>query len=573
MPLAEAQTGVSHSSPNSGSVESDGAGDTTVSATGGSGILQGVGSSFSQPPRGPSAATTQELENYLEHESIESVGDDIRFAYEWSAYNKTSFFPLDKLRGIINKTTVQTLLRTAIPQATAPALDYYAEQICGLQLHGTGRRKIFAILVLVNKVEYIKDIIEMNLDDLHLPLEFEWDRGNHKYVVYKKGDASPRDALSWCMNWTHNDMEGFKNNQSLMSASFLNLPLDDIYFYKLADHFVLPFLEYEPKENSGYGRVLKVKIHRAHHNFRRSKVSLCLLRFSTYQWTMLTNWQDFPDQNPYFAVKALHSNRTEDFRKEVEVLKKFSGANKRHDHLIRLLLAYRHGDDYFLLFNWADGNLKQFWEFYPDPPIIPKNSRWIIEQCLGIADGLRKIHRVTSDSWPTGNSAVAGSETRLGVDDAKDWGRHGDIKPENILWFKNLHRLVISDFGLSRYHTAHSKSHDPHEKLQGFSPTYRSPECDLRQNISQRYDIWPMGCMFLEFLSWYILGHEATHKLFTEERIADDANLISIIREDKFFNIATKGNAQNRAELKGSVKRVRRTGNPRGPHQVIPQMC
>ena len=272
--LAEVQIGVPNSSPDNGPAELAGAGDTTTSASEGSGILQGVGSSFSQPPQTPPAATTQELESYLEHESVESVGDDIRYAKELSAYNKAEFFPLDKLRRIINRATVQTLLRTAIPHATAPALDYYAEEICGLQLHGTGRRKIFAILVLINKVEYIKDIIEMNLDDLHLPLEFEWDRRIHKYVVYKKGDASPRDALSWCMNWTHNDMELFKSNQSLMLASFLNLPLDDIYFYKLADHFVLPFLEYEPKENSGYGRVLKVKIHRAHHNFRQSKVSL-----------------------------------------------------------------------------------------------------------------------------------------------------------------------------------------------------------------------------------------------------------------------------------------------------------
>ncbi len=76
-----------------------------------------------------------------------------------------------------------------------------------------------------------------------------------------------------------------------------------------------------------------------------------------------------------------------------------------------------------------------------------------------------------------------------------------------------------------------------------------------------------MGCMFLEFLSWYILGFEATHKLFAEERIADDVNLISIIREDKFFNIIT--DLQSRAELKDSVKRVRM--DPKSPFcQVMP---
>ncbi|KAJ4177996.1 hypothetical protein NW767_014966 [Fusarium falciforme] len=47
--------------------------------------------------------------------------------------------------------------------------------------------------------------------------------------------------------------------------------------------------------------------------------------------------------------------------------------------------------------------------------------------------------------------------------DDKEWGRHGDINPENILWFENYDNrqrdhLVISDFGLTQFNSAHSRS-------------------------------------------------------------------------------------------------------------------
>ncbi len=133
-----------------------------------------------------------------------------------------------------------------------------------------------------------------------------------------------------------------------------------------------------------------------------------------------------------------------------------------------------------------------------------------MNQCHGIAKALQKIHHIRSNSFPQIN--IAGNNTQeqvqLGVlsnvetrdNDAKDWGRHGDIKPENLLWFSDSdnagnddysrHRLVISDFGLSRYHSYQSKSKDPNENLEGYTPTYRPPECDMRCTITPRYDVW-----------------------------------------------------------------------------------
>lgn len=82
-------------------------------------------------------------------------------------------------------------------------------------------------------------------------------------------------------------------------------------------------------------------------------------------------------------------------------------------------------------------------------------------------------------------------------------GRHGDIKPENILWFQphGLNsdqsafegKLVISDFGLTEFHRDDTGLVSLMNTAT--SPTYRAPEYDISETISQSYDIWTMGCV------------------------------------------------------------------------------
>lgn len=82
-------------------------------------------------------------------------------------------------------------------------------------------------------------------------------------------------------------------------------------------------------------------------------------------------------------------------------------------------------------------------------------------------------------------------------------GRHGDIKPENILWFQphDLNgdhgafggKFVISDFGLTEFHRDETGLVSPMNTAR--SPTYRAPEYDVSETISQSYDIWTMGCV------------------------------------------------------------------------------
>lgn len=105
------------------------------------------------------------------------------------------------------------------------------------------------------------------------------------------------------------------------------------------------------------------------------------------------------------------------------------------------------------------------------------------------------------------------------------YGIHSDIKPENILWFDSpsvphaifrLGILQLADFGISTFHHTQSRSDQvlgPHTK------TYRSPESELGYKTSRAFDIWSLGCVFLEFLSYVILGPEGS--AFSDARLAE----------------------------------------------------
>ena len=115
--------------------------------------------------------------------------------------------------------------------------------------------------------------------------------------------------------------------------------------------------------------------------------------------------------------------------------------------------------------------------------------------------------------------------------------------------------LKISDFGLADFHTAHSRSNIRASTL-GFTNTYKAPEIDVRDHVSQAYDIWSMGCVLLEFVTWYLLGWEGVDN-FSMRRMGDSNNFIP---EDNFFNFypMSDGTHKRTAKAKPSVVKVSR---------------
>lgn len=154
-----------------------------------------------------------------------------------------------------------------------------------------------------------------------------------------------------------------------------------------------------------------------------------------------------------------------------------------------------------------------------------------------MAEGLKKIHRSKSDEFAT------------------DWGIHGDIKPENVLLFDHsqdpLGILVICDFGFTRFHGRDSRSN---ATPVGKSPTYRAPEYDSQAKISRAYDMWTLGCLYLEFVTWYLTGSEGVTKTFVDMRLKDDRGEFPGFNLDKFFNF--QATDKTKVESKDSVRDV-----------------
>jgi serine/threonine protein kinase len=128
------------------------------------------------------------------------------------------------------------------------------------------------------------------------------------------------------------------------------------------------------------------------------------------------------------------------------------------------------------------------------------------------------------------------------------YGRHGDVKAENILYFEKPDILVMADFGLGRLHSKISRSNDP--KTLERTATYRAPEFDTIQGkISRACDIFSLGCMFLEFVTWYLLGWEALEE-FPNYRLEKD---IYDFVSDTFFRIEGGLGSPNRPAIKPQV--------------------
>lgn len=248
-----------------------------------------------------------------------------------------------------------------------------------------------------------------------------------------------------------------------------------------------------------------------------------------------------------FAVKCLLSRDQAEFKREVDTLIKFSGSSC--EHLVSLLATYEQFGKFYLIFPWAEADLQSYWKSNPSPTLDYKTVLWLAEQCTGIAQGLTQIHRyettfIKRRTNSMGIEAHLRSTTRH--DRERDhcrqllFGRHGDIKPENILWFRNAseesHRgvLKISDFGLTEFSTRHSQCYKRNSQV-AHSPSYRPPECDLEGAVvGQSYDIWTLGCLYLELITWQLGGARLLQEFRRKRTMHDPMRLRAT---DTFFEI------------------------------------
>ncbi|OTB02599.1 hypothetical protein M426DRAFT_322521 [Hypoxylon sp. CI-4A] len=466
-----------------------------------------------------------------------------------------SFLPQDQLDALTPR-SVKEELKRAMPTLPEPTLDEYtaniftnnattqawSEQSELVHVGQSGNQyfhkkksglpaakkfrllRTFTILILIDKVQHISSFIVGGFTDSLLPLNLAYFSAKK---VYRHIFPSLIALLEQCFeNWPMSNIEAFVETQWLAISPFLNRSKGDVSLYNFNAHAVLPIYidNTIPKPHvkmGGYSIVRKVKIHTWHHDFEGNTDQL------------------------YFALKELRSHRLVDFQRELAALRPF--AVSPHLHIVNLLAAFRHGTSFYFLFPWAEGgSLHSFWQENPNPVLDSYLSKWIIEQCLGIAIALHQIHR-RYYSAPPDESNDRGSFS----------GRHGDIKPENILLFKQSSRSdnfvwALGDFGLGRLHGLTS-GHE-NDRPTGFSPTYRAPELDLIRTVGSAYDIWSLGCVFLELLTWLLCGWEGVGS-FASSRVSPDKEVSRRQwNDDGFFRIIVpKPQGSPEAELKPSV--------------------
>ncbi|RYC61452.1 hypothetical protein CHU98_g4761 [Xylaria longipes] len=277
------------------------------------------------------------------------------------------------------------------------------------------------------------------------------------------------------------------------------------------DEAALPFLRVDEGENPIIGEftiVRRIKIDPDHHNLGGNGDCFALKTFQ----------------------KRLYRLGEDKFRDEFI-------ANQQtpwHNRIVPVLAAFKHRQEFHFIFPYADdGNLEEFWKTYSSiEPTTWYSPQWLLGECLGIAESLAAIHQPTVT-------------TEHGTQHIWVPRLHADIKPRNILCFgtiKEGHRsftLKLADFGVSREVNGNSTlevGHVTHTR------TYRPPEYDLEEIVNLNYDVWCLGCVYLEFLIWAVLGWSEVDNFGRTRMNETDDPHTSAVRgldyEDTFFRKA-----------------------------------
>lgn len=213
-----------------------------------------------------------------------------------------------------------------------------------------------------------------------------------------------------------------------------------------------------------------------------------------------------------------------DFKREVHALETIN--RRSNSHIITLLATFKYRDTFNMIFPCAESDLFEYWKRNPSPSTAA-DLDWTARQILGIAAALDAIHN-------PGGGLV---------------GRHGDIKPSNILWIRSntdqMGILAISDFGSSTWNREVSRSDIP-ARHAIFSPTYRPPETDRKYGmLSRASDIWSMGCLLLDMVCWMLGGFSEVVNFGTARLSHGMHN----IEEDAFFDVHQQGFTQASRQL------------------------
>jgi serine/threonine protein kinase len=261
----------------------------------------------------------------------------------------------------------------------------------------------------------------------------------------------------------------------------------------------------------------------------------------------------------------LASGNDQEFQDEFDML---SALNLRHNqHLVKLLATFKKDNKYHLVFPCAQYNLRDFWDNEtPVPAFNQETYLWALDQLTGLASAIDAIHNFSAkipQGKVDGNNGLSrirpSGHNQIFVEKGEEkFGRHCDLKPENILWLAEPNNpkgiLQITDFGGGRFHRLVTRSRIDPKTVMG-SATYIPPEIELEIPVSRVYDIWSLGCIYLEFVTWLLWGSKAVYDFST----ARSQETKRGFTDDNFFTVIAPGKSEVRAGVVAWVARLRRS--------------
>jgi serine/threonine protein kinase len=199
-----------------------------------------------------------------------------------------------------------------------------------------------------------------------------------------------------------------------------------------------------------------------------------------------------------FALKEFKNGCSfKDFERESKVLRKL--VEQSHKNITPHYASWSQAGHFFMLSPLASCDLKVYWTNNRPELNNSEFVLWELRQLWGLADGLRYIYNL--DGW------------------------HHDLNGENVLVFEEgdggRPTLKIAGFGSAKMGARRSAPRDESSPTDSYSQgtsAYEAPDYVIRGETSRPYDVWTLGCIFMDMLVWTIGSLPTELETFSHER-------------------------------------------------------
>ncbi|KAK1621822.1 kinase-like domain-containing protein [Colletotrichum phormii] len=344
---------------------------------------------------------------------------------------------------------------------------------------------VFVILLCLGIPWDIKKLHEAGFTDQDLPLERTKTEGGGDCL---QSGLDPKKHFVPPKKWAHGyQAENFVNKQWLVMAPVFGSMGE---YQKLHPLNPLPLIEAESLIHNAANVIWRAKIQSSHQTGSKMRDNSS----GSTSGSVLT-CRGYRAQSPCMDVAIKEFRFRKDFDQERSNLSTLRTLPSTK-HIAQSLAAFSQGNRDYIISPWAEGgDLDQFWQTHGGATRTSKLALWSLDQMLGLAKALYALHAELGDA---GNC------------------RHGDRKPGNILHFMegkeegDVGILKITDFGISRIHLGITLVREGPTLTRATSPSYEAPEAVTSKDPrSRKYDIWSIGCIFLEFVVWLIQDWDA----------------------------------------------------------------